>query len=331
MGKKEFVQGRSNLAVTAYVPWDCSNNCSFCTSKQEYSCVKDFVEIQRLLQKVNDSPIQDVVITGGEPTESISGLSIMLDCVPNKDVYINTTMIKSTETCFADLVNHRKNVKGVNISRHSDRYSKEELNNISEDYCIGYIKPPVHINVVSPERKDISSIIIRYREIVDIRQACDFGDLTICIREDFRKTTKESLHSSDNYMLSCIGNMGFKLVSHKFCNVCDTYKFKINDGYYISYHRGLETTSIELDNRNIEVNDIVIYPDGTLCYDWDKEKICDESIFNEIKKPFCVPAPTLAPFTWPMNGVNQLTYCNCTSSDDIRSCGCSMGCGSGGC
>ena len=33
---KEIVLGRSDSTVTVFVPWDCGNNCSFCTTKTEY-------------------------------------------------------------------------------------------------------------------------------------------------------------------------------------------------------------------------------------------------------------------------------------------------------
>ena len=35
-----FTIGRDNLALTVFVPWDCGNNCFFCTSKQKYAAYK---------------------------------------------------------------------------------------------------------------------------------------------------------------------------------------------------------------------------------------------------------------------------------------------------
>ena len=32
----EYVAGRTNLACTIFVPYDCDNNCPFCTSKWMY-------------------------------------------------------------------------------------------------------------------------------------------------------------------------------------------------------------------------------------------------------------------------------------------------------
>ena len=32
----EYVAGRNNLACTIFVPYDCDNNCPFCTSKWMY-------------------------------------------------------------------------------------------------------------------------------------------------------------------------------------------------------------------------------------------------------------------------------------------------------
>lgn len=312
----KFVQGRSNLSVTVFVPWDCDNDCPFCTSKKEYKdTTMDFVKVQEYLKKINNSSISEVVITGGEPSKNIEMLSNMLLQIHLKEVYINTTVPIGNEIKFIKLVNSLKHIRGVNISRHS---FVQDDNNVCSDAVLGYIIAPIHINVVTPNTESLQNYIERYRWLAKIRKSCKFGDLTICIRADFRYITKDTLHSKDDEMLKSLGNLGYKLLRHTYCNVCDTYVFEIEDGFYISYHRGLQNTSIEYTDK-IEVNDIVIFPDGTLCYDWDKNKVCDESIFNIRNNSLPVQK---IPFYYPC----QVPFPNCAPLSTAETCGCSVKC-----
>lgn len=334
MSKKTFTRGRNNLSVTVFVPWDCDNNCSFCTSKKEYENVKtDFILMQSILNDINRSTIQEVVITGGEPSRNTKSLEIMLGLLKNKKVYINTTLPLYSDNEFIYLVNKTENVCGINISRHEIGFNDESLYNISPDLYLGFIKKPIHINVVSPKAENLCLIIDRYREIAQLRKSCGFGDTTICIREDFTKTTKETLHSTNDTMLNAIGFYEYKLVSYTFCNVCDTHTFEVEDGLYLTYHKGLEHTSIEEDGK-IEVNDIVVFPDGELCYDWDRSKKCDKNIFDiQSNYPSNNVLERLQPHpTTPMNPyyVNiPQTFCNCNDSYH-KICG-SKSCWCGGC
>lgn len=76
--------------------------------------------------------------------------------------------------------------------------------------------------------------------------------------------------------------------SHTFCNVCDTCTFiKLNakkeDELVIKYHRGVMTTSVQFGNI-VEINDLIIFQNGDICYDWDgkNENI---STFLDMIKP----------------------------------------------
>lgn len=42
----EYIKGRTNLSATIFVPYDCKNNCPFCTSK------KDYFDINNLLSNI---------------------------------------------------------------------------------------------------------------------------------------------------------------------------------------------------------------------------------------------------------------------------------------
>ena len=65
-----FIIGRNNLALTIFVPFDCSNNCYFCTSKAGYRTNPP--NLRKVKEAIIDFftnyryPITDVVFTGGE-------------------------------------------------------------------------------------------------------------------------------------------------------------------------------------------------------------------------------------------------------------------------
>ena len=87
----DFTIGRNDFSVTVYVPWNCSNNCKFCSSKKDYERIKsDFSKLKESLQLIRTSILPIVVFTGGEPSADIDKLQELLSIVDNKMVYINT-------------------------------------------------------------------------------------------------------------------------------------------------------------------------------------------------------------------------------------------------
>ena len=97
MGSKRYLSGRGNLACTIFVPWDCSNNCPFCTSKEMYSRMKDDFNLEEIINKIkilNNNPIiHEYVLTGGEPLSNLDNLKKIVSAM-DKVVYINTTLPK---------------------------------------------------------------------------------------------------------------------------------------------------------------------------------------------------------------------------------------------
>ena len=67
--------GRTEVPVTVFVPWDCNNNCKFCTTKHEYKSLYPMSNLDENMNKVkqsirkmtNNDFVTDVVFTGGEP------------------------------------------------------------------------------------------------------------------------------------------------------------------------------------------------------------------------------------------------------------------------
>lgn len=259
--------GRNNLAATIYVPYDCQNNCAFCTSKQEYSkCKMNKEAVIAALKKLVKNPhIKDIVFTGGEPTANISLLNEMVKIAQYKNVYINTTLPSNNFFGALEVFNDG-DVKGVNISRHFPSFAQDSkaFHAIVDDWAIKGIDIPVKINVVLNEKttvQDVEACIQRWS---------DFPNVTVCFRRDFRKTTMENLHTmSGDYILDYLVE-NYTYEGHSFCDVCDTVHFAER----IAFHRGMEHSSFKVGNT-VVVNDIIVFPDGFIAYDWDKKPITD--------------------------------------------------------
>ena len=268
--------GRNNLAATIYVPYDCDNNCPFCTSKIEYR--QHFPNVGRIVQALKslvDNPlIQDIVFTGGEPLANMTILKMLVDITRNKgkNVFINTTFPKDSHDSLFYLL-EEGNVSGINISRHESSYEQDSklFYNIAPDWLISKISVPVKINAVVT---NIDSFITKLPAIIN---RWNKPNIRLCIRHDFRTTTFTNLHTlTDDPILNyLIQNYSFE--SHTFCDVCDTVNFE--EG--ISYHRGMEHSSIKMGDTVI-VNDIIVFPDGFIAYDWDRKPISDLKGFMDL-------------------------------------------------
>lgn len=259
--------GRSNMAITVYVPYDCENTCPFCTSKKEYAKTKmDFEAVKAALQKAIKIPgITDVVFTGGEPTADIRKLYELIKIAQYKNVYVNTTLPKKNFFGIQELCDEGV-ITGINISRHATSFTEDckLFHNIVDDWAFEGISVPIKVNAVITDKttiNDVEEIIHRWKNNPNV---------TICFRRDFRKTTPETLHSmsGDEILDHLFENYEFE--SHGFCDVCDTVKFAEK----IAFHRGLEKSSLKVGNTVI-INDIIIFPDGFVAYDWDKKPISD--------------------------------------------------------
>lgn len=279
-----FSFGRNNLALTIFVPYDCKNNCKFCTSKESYKSEKpsiDNVKIQvkRFFEDF-DYPIKDVVFTGGEPMYNITVLKDLINIIPNQyNIYINTTFINKNLEQFIDIVNKTKNIKGVNISRHSESYDEDKrvFCDIADDDKIALFEKPIRINCVV-QGQDIEKVIERWKG----------KGVELSLRKDFRiEMTEKELHSPYDKTALKINSLEYNFVKHTFCNVCDTTSFE-KDGFIVSYHKGKLNSSIKKDNM-LEINDLIIKQDGFFTYDWSAEDLetiyALEKQFKKTKRP----------------------------------------------
>ena len=280
--KKDFTIGRDDFSVTVYVPWNCTNNCVFCSSKKDYSTIKaNYEKVKEKLRALRDSLVNIIVFTGGEPSADVEKLKELVSIVDNKTVYINTTLPKKNSKEFIDFVNNTDCIKSISISRHTTSYKEDSkmLRDICEDEEIAKITKPVRINVVQFNDnqfsiENIKKYVKRWEKVRKLKSD-DYGSLILNLRSNYVIQKKEELHELTNSKVVNDLTNEYYYYKHVFCNVCDTcifFKRKNNKReFVINYHRGLMTTSISFGNIT-EVNDLILLQDGTLCYDWDGRK-----------------------------------------------------------
>ena len=115
---------------------------------------------------------------------------------------------------------------------------------------------PVRINVVMQPDTDVKGVLQRWKEY----------PYEISLREDFCTTTRATLHTLKHVPPALLEG---EIVTQSQCNVCHTTRFDLN-GQRVLFHKGLERTA-RPDIDGIEINDVVVYPDGSIHYYWYDE------------------------------------------------------------
>ena len=319
----KYYFGRNNLALTIYAPYDCDNACPFCTSK---TCYKRFnsspsdvlYQIERVFRDYS-YPIKDVVFTGGEPTADVDILREMLSRIPGYvNVYINTTMPKKNFEAFAKLAENSSQIRGINVSRHGATYEEDcqDLNNICEDEFVHEFYVPIRINCVIHEDE-----IVKILPVLD-RWEPYREDVGVCFRADYCNiVSDEDLHNPYDPIAMALNEETF-YNGHTQCNVCDTLMFRTANGLQVHYHRGLRRSSLIHEDGTYEINDLIIFPDGSLTYDWEYTSVKQ---MHEIEKQYEKP-----PLLFSRSPIIP-AYVSCASAS---SCGIGRAggsCGASGC
>ena len=252
---KSYYAGRANLACTIFVPYDCSNNCPFCTSKWMYSKLdKNLDSILEHIKYINNCPvISEFVITGGEPIANLKILKTIIDKCEKK-VFINTTLpLQDNILEVIDYINNEPKIKGINISRHMNFKFKD----VADKNLISKITKPIRINSVISDKSKILSFIDEWK---------DYG--MVNLRADYRKITPTTLKCIDEIDNLLLENYYYK--GNTSCLVCNSEFFGDSE-YTFCYHRGLENSSVVFETK-VYVNDIIINPDGLISLDWNRKK-----------------------------------------------------------
>lgn len=286
----KYIIGRSNLAATIYVPYDCGNNCPFCTSKEMYRELEPNLELLwkniNLLNKTRE--IKDIVITGGEPFANLEILQQILNQVDyhSKNVFINTSLPFKTDEdrrkIHDFLRQNKRRISCLNVSRHLNARTINDDN----DRFINNLEVPYRINCVlfnidynSEELKDkMIAFITRFPKATKI-----------AFRADYRQITMSNLKTLDHPFIEfAINKLNAQYQGSGGCQVCNDDSFVWVDSttskkYNFSLHRGLEFSSIRIGNTII-INDIIMMPDSHMYYDWDKKRPeAPEKMFTVLK------------------------------------------------
>lgn len=282
--KYKIEAGRNNLALTIFVPWNCSKNCNFCTTKKEYnqelSNIKDIKQLMnRTLKKITF--ITDIVISGGEPLDNVNDLYYLIKDI-NKTkyhIFVNTSFPKIEESnlnIFKKIINL---VDGFNVSRHF-QHNYEHFCSFEEIQELIDFKSKVRINILLQHQIDTSKIKEFIPFLDYIEKIKSYGFFDIQLRANYLKTsvnedTEFILHDDEDktslYLKSAYENSVMKFYKSG-CPVCSTISIPYNDFSIISYHKGLSSTLIKKDNH-YQVNDVIIMPTGNLKLDWNAENV----------------------------------------------------------
>lgn len=269
-----LIPGRQNLSVTVFVPSKCENNCTFCTSKLDYDAYE--CNIDKVLKKIRKLSktgfvkecVDSFVLTGGEPFADLDVLEQILDAIPKeKRVYVNTTFPTNTysENELALFVNTHR-IDGVNISRHCETFEQDTKmfsKNIAKDGIVRMLNVPVKINALLKDGSKVETYLKRWES---------YNNVSISFRADYREVTRETLRLLSDPILDKMYEIGgAQYLRHGGCDVCFDVVFLYNNHMFFSYHRGLESSSVPFGS-NLLVNDVIVFQDGVIAYDWDRTK-----------------------------------------------------------
>ena len=266
-----YISGRNNLACTIFVPFKCGNNCPFCTSKQMYeNYTFDISYLEKIINWITtinkNKYVSEFVITGGEPFFNLSVLKILINHM-EKNVFINTTFpkLKNTDEII-DYINTENKIKGINISRHINvNYNVK----ISDKETLDKIKKTVRINCILKDE-------FTEQQVFDfINYWCsDFR--MVNFRADYRNINTDTLKNRDKWTNFFLNNFTWEYTNN--CLVCNSEVYTDDVSKVISYHRGLEQSSVTCGER-CYVNDIIIDIYGNIFKDWDLKE--DKEFINK--------------------------------------------------
>lgn len=275
----EIIIGRSDSTVTVFVPWDCGNNCPFCTTKQEYrevyggkSLDEKMAAVERSLRRLaNSEHIENVVFTGGEPFADMDRLGRLIEEVPgSKRCFVNTSLHISDREGFMEKVG-RCRIDGISLSSHiADEgfFDSEVL-----EFARGLgDKIKIRVNSLVKGDEDVGKIRMFCRTVLG-----EGGFEYLNLRADYRKITPGGLGTcEDEFFRSLMAIPDWRYQGFRGCLVCRTDMFETPYGR-VDYHRGTERTALVF-GRKLVINDFVVKQDGEMRFDWDKEAVITEEM-----------------------------------------------------
>ena len=265
--------GRTEVPVTVFVPWDCNNNCKFCTTKHEYKSLYPMSKLDENMNKVkqsirkmtNNDFVTDVVFTGGEPFADIELLKqLIAEIQKPKRVFVNTSFSISDDDfnkALKYLSSKKCKIDSVSVSSPFNGFD-----NLDRIYALSKFKDNQFFRINSiVEGNETSTQIMQYLDTHFLSVFREFN-----FRADYRKIKQSSLHSAnDKFFKTLMSIPELKYVGFTGCLVCRTDMFDSKYGKVI-YHRGINDTSLRFGDALV-VNDFVIKQDGEIRFDWNNK------------------------------------------------------------
>jgi hypothetical protein cdifQCD-7_20152 len=281
LNENKFYMGRYDLSATIYVPVDCKYNCKFCTSKWIYKNLNhNWNQMKNSIHKLIDFGISIFVLTGGDPLEDLTITKQIIDEIRNykpeknkkRMIYVNTNFpigIRYEDKSVEEKISFiNENLNGFSFSlRFSDDYgysSNVDLKD-TEINILNKINIPFRINLVLDDNFNLDNLDKTFSRLKYRLHGND--KYVFNLREDFRKTTNETLHERDEVFKYLFKK--YKFINHEECNVCNVDVFLDDDNIPILYHKGIMFTLFKLSRHEYEVNDIIVHPNGKIYFDWN--------------------------------------------------------------
>lgn len=267
--------GRDDATLTIHTTEPCGNSCAFCVNREYYnldyskSVAQQIVpgKVKQLLKK---HPIKNVVLSGGEPLLNINYIGILASAVKSVNsqikFYVNTTFPVMAYDTFVPLFRSwgLALIDGISVSRPAD-YAEDKNYGFNvpvissatlKELCKEFNdKFRINIYVGSTTSRYIIEYLIKF-----------WSDCRIVFREDFCKEKANTVHGLSNFQKARYNLINPYIINR--CPVCATFG---TDFWNVNIHKGLAFTKREFDFDNthyVEINDLVMSPDGTVCDDW---------------------------------------------------------------
>lgn len=286
---------KKSATVIIHLSYDCGNKCPFCDIKKEDMDASrlNFIKIKESMNKMDKiNPKCDFVISGGEPLANLDGLEEILYTIRSFNlmgsrhkVYIDTTL-PLTKQGILRLNKLSHIITCLNISRHINEYMYE-----TNDILISLLQIPVRINCVlytDEEALYAREIINRFRKIKNV--------IGIQFRDDYRDVGYDNLYNCNwNKKLNNLLEGLDKNINDCEFNF-DSFKWDctITYGPIVTFHRTMRQTKIVYANivdENgksiedlVEVNSIIISPEGEVLDDWNGKPLDLEKYKKEISR-----------------------------------------------
>lgn len=274
--------GRTEVPVTIFVPWDCNNNCKFCTTKHEYKTLYPACNLNNNMKKVKESIrkmtnndfITDVVFTGGEPFARLDLLKELISEVKGvQRIFVNTSFSISDQH-FNDVLKYlsskKSKIDSVSVSCPFDGFD-----NYNRIQALAKFKDKEFFrlnSIISGNETQTQILSFLDKYFLPVFREFNF-------RADYRKIKQSSLHSTnDKFFKTLMSIPDFQFVTFNGCLVCRNDLFTTKYGK-LYYHRGINNTALKFADMLV-VNDFIIKQDGEIRYDWNAKCKMTNELFE---------------------------------------------------